>query len=182
MSPKPFNTVALTVRCGHDAGRNPLFPRPELGVASAPFRPALSNPNAPSDAPGTILKPTCMRFQALIGTATRVRSEISIADNCPRTRSSYRQVHFARGLPSPTRARLSSPVDTSGGQTSPQQTLLVQSTRRGNAGLHMTFEGHRDREHPSVDIHAHGVRDWPPPLTQQSHDSVDPGGAFGRLT
>ena len=32
----------------------------------------------------------------------------------------------------------------------------------------MTFEGHRDREHPPGDIHAHGVRDWPPPLNQQS--------------
>jgi phosphatidylserine/phosphatidylglycerophosphate/cardiolipin synthase-like enzyme len=51
----------------------------------------------------------------------------------------------------------------------PRPTLLGKSTTCGKAVPQTTFEGQGDRVYASGDIHACGVGDGPPRLTQQSH-------------
>ena len=48
-------------------------------------KPDLSKPNALSNAPGTVWKPTLTRFQALIDITRKVRSDNSFSDSCVRT-------------------------------------------------------------------------------------------------
>ena len=51
-------------------------------------------------------------------------------------------------------------------QTSPQQTLLVNSKKLGQTVLPTAFEGQRDRVHSPGKTHSHGVGDRSPNLVK----------------
>jgi hypothetical protein len=59
-------------------------------------------------------------------------------------------------------------------------TLLGKSKTREKAGLHMTFEGQRNRVRSPGETHSHGVGDLLPRLNQQSHNYLYSNGEFSR--